>query len=97
MYGKCALAVPLVAPVQQREEGAAGRVGVGLDGRPGLLADRDEGHAGRSTQALLRAGHEEVELPLLGPELDAPEGGDDVHDGHGAMGTRDAGRSARQG
>ena len=52
---EAALAVPHVAVVEHRQERAAWRVGVGVDGRPGLRADGHERHAWRAAEALLGA------------------------------------------
>ena len=71
--GPCRATVP---PVEQRQERAAWRVGIGVDGRPRLRADGHQRHAWRAAEALLGARHEQVELPRLRLQLDAAERAD---------------------
>ena len=72
---------PGVAPVLEAEHGARGRGGVGVDFRPGALADVDDAKTRAPAQALAGAGHEYVSVHILRMNVHAAEGGDRVHDG----------------
>src|SRR5688572_18124413 len=69
---------PLLAPAQQivRVRVRAGLAA--LHRLPRARADGDERHAERGAQALLRAGHVEVDAPLVGADVEPRDGRDRV-------------------
>ena len=70
---------------------APARVGGDLER---ALRDRGEREAGRRHERLLRAGHDHVDAPLVGREVDHAEAGDRVEDAHGAVLGGDLGQRA---
>ena len=84
-----ALAVPSLAPVQQGQVRGPRRIGIRLDHLPRRVADRDQRDTRRPGQALLRAGHADIQLPGVHLERHAAQRGHGIHQRHRAVRPRD--------
>ena len=79
--GEQHVGAPGISPVLEAQHGVRRSSGVGVDLRPGALADVDDGEPGAAAEALVGAGHEDVGVDILGVNVHPTEGGDRVHDG----------------